>query len=418
MKIHGRFHAKTHLADALKSLATLPKNEGGRISWESGELERGTFEVIYSLTFDPSIDDHVKDGAVWHVLNECARANDFSTKFFQRRLNAFLDEHFRKQPKPLVAISQINARFNAGLPNRIPTPYGPVEIKSSLSKTDRAVIAKLEDYERTRLRFHDDFLYLICRVATADDRSAIDTAYRKIQYALGVLNLATHGFGVSYRSGFPNAPLGEFMLASAICTVDRRQRRFGGYLHENHYPTFWKRNFTAKNGQNAASITKFTTHYVRDLARIDFADRVIQAIVLFQEGLEALHIDAALLKFWTGIEVLCARDEREPSERVVERASSIFSDAKHAAMRLNFLQEFRNKLVHRGDIGDHALLCAQWGSIYLAGVIQFCVFNRFKFRARTQLLDYLSIPLDEGRLVETMLLYRKRLTTLKRRSKR
>src|SRR5215216_2948479 len=32
-----RCHAKDHLADVLKSLATLPKNEGGRISWESSE---------------------------------------------------------------------------------------------------------------------------------------------------------------------------------------------------------------------------------------------------------------------------------------------------------------------------------------------------------------------------------------------
>src|SRR3954466_1838716 len=163
MKASGHVHAKGHLADALKSLATLPKNEDGRISWESSELERGTFEVIYSLTFTPPIDDHVKDGAVWHVLNECARANDFSTKFFMRKVKAFLAAHFSKQPKSLVAISQINANFNAGLPDKLPSPYGPIEIKASLSKIDRTVIDTLEDYERKRLGFNDDFLFLTCR---------------------------------------------------------------------------------------------------------------------------------------------------------------------------------------------------------------------------------------------------------------
>jgi hypothetical protein len=80
--------------------------------------------------------------------------------------------------------------------------------------------------------------------------------------------------------------------------------------------------------------------------------------LLLQEGLETGHVEVALLKFWTGIEVLCAREEREPTERIVERASSIFDDYQHAAMRLSFIQEFRNKIVHRGEAGDHALLCA------------------------------------------------------------
>ena len=418
MKAPVRFHAKAHLADALKSLAALPKNEGGRISWDSSKLERGTFELIYSLTFNPPIDDHVKDGAVWHVLNECARANDFSTTSFQRRLHTFLAAHFSKRPKPLVAISQINAHFSAGLPDKIPCPGSPIEIKASLPKTDRAIIAKLEGYERERLGFHDDFLYLTCRIASTDDRSAIDSAYRKVKYALGVANLITRGFGVSHRSGYPNAPLGQFLSASTICTVDRRQRKLGGYLSENHYPTFWKRNFTVWQRNHGAEISKFAKHYATNITRMDFADRVIQTIVLFQEGLEATHIDIALLKFWTGIELLCAREEREPTEQVVERASSIFTDANHAAMRLNFVQEFRNKIVHRGDVGGHALLCAQWGSIYLAGLIDFCVFNRFKFRTRAQLLDYLSTPVDEARLAETISVYRKRLGTLKRRSSR
>ena len=72
-----------------------------------------------------------------------------------------------------------------------------------------------------------------------------------------------------------------------------------------------------------------------------------------------------------------AREGREPTQRVVERASSIFDDYGYAAMRLNFIQEFRNRVVHRGEAGDHALLCAQYGSAYLAALI------RFSWPART-----------------------------------
>jgi hypothetical protein len=186
--------------------------------------------MIYSLTFKPPIDGHVKDGALWHVLNECARANTFSTAFFLRPLRAFLTVHFSKQPKGLIAaISQVNARASARLPARIPSAFGIIEIKPSLSKIEKAIIDKLEDYERHRLGLHDDFLYVTCRVAATDDRSAIDAAYRNIKFGLGMLNLITRGYGVSDRFGYPDAPIGKFLSASPDLH-DRPRRAEDGRL--------------------------------------------------------------------------------------------------------------------------------------------------------------------------------------------
>jgi hypothetical protein len=105
-------------------------------------------------------------------------------------------------------------------------------------------------------------------------------------------------------------------------------------MSENHYPAFWKRSFSVWQQNNTEEISKFAQHCVSDLARIDFRDKVVQAVVLFQEGLETTHIEVALLKFWTGIEVLCAREEKESTERTVEQASSIFGNQSHAAMRV------------------------------------------------------------------------------------
>jgi len=410
-----KIDATKHLAAALLALSQLPKDENGRISWESNKLEEGAFELIYSLTFKPTIDDHVKDGALWHVLNECARAKNFSTKFFIRRLHAFIAAHFGKQPKVLFAVSQVNCSYNAGLPKKLPSIFGPIEFWQSLSKRDQSVIDKLSPYERSRLGLQDDFLYLTCRVEAADDRSALDIAYRNIKYCFGVLNLLTFGYGVSKRFGFPNAPIGKFLSASTIFTINRRKRAMGGYLSENHFPTFFKRNFSVWQKLEGKQISKFAKYYVSDLAQIDFSEKVVQSVVLFQEGLETAHIDIALLKFWTGIEVLCAREAKESAEKIIERASSIFVDHKHATMRLNFIQEFRNKIVHRGDVGDHSLLCAQWGSLYLSGIINFFMFNKYKLRKHSELLDFLSTPLDRTKLMATMALYRKRLNALKGR---
>lgn len=59
-----QIQAKAHLAEALQSLSRVPKEHEGRIAWNSGALDRGTFEVIYNLTFKPAVEDYVKDGAI------------------------------------------------------------------------------------------------------------------------------------------------------------------------------------------------------------------------------------------------------------------------------------------------------------------------------------------------------------------
>jgi hypothetical protein len=328
-------------------------------------------------------------------------------------LRAFIATHFSKQPKAVIAISQINCSHTAGLPSKLSSVFGPIEFKPTLSKRDQAIIDKLSSRERARLGLQDNFLYLVCKVKSTDERSALDAAYRNIKYCFGVLNLITVGYGVSKRFGFPNAPIGKFLSASTIFTVDHGERELGGYLWENQFPAFFKSNFSVRESLKGDRIRKFARYYVSDLTKLDFGEKIAQSIILFQEGLETAHIDVALLKFWTGIELLCARETRESTEKIIERASSIFVDHKHAAMRLNFIQEFRNKVVHQGDVGDHAILCAQWGSVYLSEIINFFLFNKHKLRRHSELLDYLSTPLDRAELISTMSLYRKRLNTLK-----
>jgi hypothetical protein len=179
-----------------------------------------------------------------------------------------------------------------------------------------------------------------------------------------------------------------------------------------------EKKFSVWQSQDTEAIVKCAKNFASDLSRVDFKDRLVQSVLLFQEGLETTQIEVALLKFWTGIEVLCAREDREPSERIVARASSIFDDHRHATMRLIFIQEFRNKIVHRGDAGDHALLCAQYGSLYLGALIKFFLWNVYKFRKRDIILEFLSLPLDEKKLADSISLQRTRLRAAKRMAAR
>jgi hypothetical protein len=74
--------------------------------------------------------------------------------------------------------------------------------------------------------------------------------------------------------------------------------------------------------------------------------------------------------------------------------------------------------VHRGDAGDHTLLCAQYGSLYLGALIKFFLWNVYKFRRRDLILDFLSLPLDKKKLADSISLRRTRLRAAKRMAAR
>ncbi len=315
----------------------------------------------------------------------------------------------------MVSGSQINCTFQVGLPKRLPSISGHIELTRSLSGPDRAIIDALSTYERQRLGLENDFLYMITPIKAVDQRLALDIAYKNIKYGLGVLHLVSGRFGITKRFGIPHAPLGTFLSASPIFTIDRKRRELGGYLTESYFPVSFKQHFIVRLPIPTEEVTKLCRSYLSDIKKTDFPDKIVQAIILLQEGLETPHIEIALLKFWTGIELLCSRETREPTERVVERASSMFPNPKTAKIRLNFIQEFRNKIVHRGEGGDHSVLCAQWGSVYLLYVIRFFLFNIYRIRRHAQILDYLSTPLEVSKLKEMIYLYRTRLRAVRKR---
>jgi hypothetical protein len=95
-------------------------------------LDRGTFELIYNLTFKPPVDDYDKDGAIWHALSECVRAKDFSVKFFSWKLRLYLEGLLSKQPRSFTAVAQIDAQMGARLwsscAGRSRTFNGPVSV--------------------------------------------------------------------------------------------------------------------------------------------------------------------------------------------------------------------------------------------------------------------------------------------------
>lgn len=386
-------------------------NEQGRVSWPSDKLHSLTFGLIASLKFSPKIDDHLKDQCLWKTVNACAKVPNFSQPYFLRVLRSEIAELNSQKRRTFSVVTQLNVPRDRAFPKSIPSIYGSVEIRRQLRGWELEAAKDWRPEWRDYIDLHENFLLLRSRFKSRSARSAIDLGYRNIQCYIGIMNLASGGYGLSRRIGVPNVPLGKFLNASAYILSDAKDRDFGSWVTESFYPNF---RLLEANSINLEELPPLMTRWLRRIRNTDFEEKITTAIILFQEGLSAAHVEMALLKFWTCIELLCSRDgHRESTEKIIERVSSLFGEQDMAKLRLGFIAESRHSVVHRGESGDHALLCAQWASIYAAQIVGFCVYNVHGLKRRDDVLDYLNTPHSVERLNRVISMHRKRLRIVK-----
>ncbi|MEY9543643.1 hypothetical protein ABIE85_006703 [Bradyrhizobium diazoefficiens] len=388
----------------------------GRIAWPM-EVDQHTFQLIASLSFVPRIVDHEKDGAIWSAINECAKSKKFDEKTFVRHLRTEIVKIRSKPTATHSVLAQINVPKNQKIPKTLSSYYGPMVPQAQILPGQLRILKEEHAFKSRLASFEDDFLFVRAKIKARDGRSALEEGIRSIQFSLGLLNLASQGYGLSKRFGIPSVPLGTYLLSSPVIVVDNDNRKMGGWLSDSSYPRQFKFNFTARR-DDLDDLTTYTKRWMKRINRIDFPDRFATAIVLFQDGLSATQVDVALIKLWTCIELVTSRaDGKEPLERAIERASSIFTPPELTRVRLDFIANSRHAVVHKGESGGHSLLCAQWASIYAGELLRFAAFNRHNLTKYADILDYLSSPISERRLKQNIRMSRLRLRALAQRSK-
>lgn len=404
-----------NIAGILATLSKSFENKDGRISWNMSGLDGRNFGLIASLSFSPTIDDHEKDGAIWRTLNDCATANRFEQEFFIRKLRANVEALRAGPVQSYFVAAQVNVRNYGKLPRSLSSMYCSVAVRRHLSRSVQAKLQSQSGHQRARLHLDSDFLFLVHKGRARHGRGAVEAGYRNLQCCIGILNLSAQGYGISYRSGMPSVPIGSVLLSSAALLIDHKRKTVGDWITDSHYPQTFKHSFIGR--VELQELAPYAKRWVRRIKRTDFADRITTAVVLFQEGISATHIDVALIKLWTCIELLCSRpNAKEPLERAIERAAAIFTDTQEVVGRLKFIAESRHAVVHRGEDASHALLCAQWASIYAAEIIGFCAFNIHEFTRHADILDYLGTPKTPERLKEVIKIHATRLKFLTKRS--
>jgi hypothetical protein len=394
----AKIEPNADIGPLLRSLSRIVTIDGERISWAGSELDSLQFTLLGALRFKQKIDDYNKDGCLWTTLNTCARNNNFSVGFFLQALSKELDQVSAGTSSPYTVISQINFGSFERFPPRMPSIHSSVRFLARLSKSVRSLLEKAEPWEQHRYQLVPNSCFLETTIRSTNKRDAIDKGYENLQFCLGLLNILTHGYGVGRRFGYPAAPLGVFLLRSSSVLVDRSSRELGNWFVEGQFPILYEQQFTAKWFKLDTEVVR-AERRLRQIRATDYKDHIARAIILFQEGLSSNQIDTALLKLWGCIELICSGpNDRDPYDLVVKRAASIFSNVGATEIRLRFIADIRNKVVHRGEIGDHTILCAQWASVFAAQLIEFALMNIHDLRKHQDVLDYLSVTTNQERL--------------------
>ena len=231
-------------------------------------------------------------------------------------------------------------------------------------------------------------------ICARDPNEAFDAGHFKLDLVRSIWNLyLNRQVSTRISSGKPSAvntvllgPVHTLHHASGVLATDT-------ILYEQDYvmPTQnydWTMEFDG--------MSSFFTKVERRLRVNPLKDLVSDALVDYVRALELRDYKQAFLLLWAVLErLLGSSDVVESKKKTISRAAFLFTqDRRYIQSLLERLVEKRNELVHgRKEFGnmEAALHDTRW---VLERVIEFCLENRYGFKTRAELLEFLDLPND------------------------
>lgn len=126
------------------------------------------------------------------------------------------------------------------------------------------------------------------------------------------------------------------------------------------------------------------------------SDDAWEVLAAYSRALDTPGYQAAFVKLWAVLELLCCVENNESHEKIVSRCSFLYSDYQETRLMLNHLRERRNKLIHsmeEEELSSEEKLIYQLNR-YATYVLKQWIYNPFKFLDKNEFKDFLDSPND------------------------
>ncbi len=294
-------------------------------------------------------------------------------------------------------------------------------IASSISLKHFDLI-RARTFENTQLRFYKDFpreirfddnvnlaadhgIQLIpndyCRVVVSvfarEIHEAMESAIRSIDYFRGLWNFALNwNSGIKYSSG-RTKPINPIVIGP-MHTVHQPSGKpaESSYWYEQGFPHVvpppvdlskdWKRVKDRETYARVRIENKSNRRYVSDF------------LIEYARAMDSSDLNSAYVSLWRLLERLTATGENANYDVTVRRASFLWKDRPYQKQFLNYLRQFRNRVIHAGEQDQAVQDAIQPLRFYVETMLRFYVVNPFRLRN----LDEFSHFFDQSNSIQDL----------------
>ena len=240
------------------------------------------------------------------------------------------------------------------------------------------------------------YLGVLARLSARSHYEAADSALDTIDLQRGIWNWYFNRRHFTRMSFGSQKPVNNIVL---------------GPIHTLHHPrgqlateTFWfeqiyrapAKLFDLRRDHD--NMAKFTIAVRKALRRSKYRDDLEKAIITYARALDDCDLQTSFLKLWVVLELLTSTGKDETYASTLKRASFVFMERKYFIQVLRILTDYRNRAVHASiSTGKIETYLYQLKNV-VEVLLEFHLFNRFRFKSLEHASQFLSLPTDKDAL--------------------
>lgn len=399
LKLHGKFQIDP-IISALEQARIVDST--GKVSLQGGAFRDELAVVESAIEFSKELPEIERIRIALSAIFEAGKRK-LTIQSVLREAARLQDKFLRKSAESFVVVTGISVD-----PFCRARSIGTTRIIFRRSKPKRFDQGKIESKFRHYVNSPLPLDYAFTAVATRgrSNEEAFENAINALDLLRGIWNLFLNSGGAPrYTNGRPR-PVNKILLAP-IHTLHLPDGRLVDekFWYDQGYMGAISRASISR--PDLIRLKKFERRVRKRLKDSKDGKWLQDVIVRYCRALDEENFEFAFLKLWTTLEVLTGAGANDTYDTTIKKTANFFQNPDFHSQVLETLRRQRNSLVHRNESPYGLEQVVYRLKQYVESALMICVQNRFGFRSRAELWDFLKLPSDRKTLISKSRLYRK-----------
>ena len=369
----------------------------GKVSFEGFGFTEYTVVLDSMVSLDNSITRYEKTRIVRQAAFSVAKNKKITASDLLKEIGKLEKEYLSQAPQRYLLISTLSInkfiklkrvkindciiKFHANLPKKIIQ-----EIDQKIKKF--ASYSFIGEYPK-------DYIFVKTFATGKSYSQAANKAIESLDVIRGIWNLFYNRGQFRVSSGKKD-PVNNIVFGP-VHTIHFPNGKLAteSWLYETGYLGPLK-SFDMK--KNLSNLYKFEAHARKLLNKNNIRSFVELALRKYTQALDLRDWESSYLRLWGLLEFLTNTNENESHKDTVKRTSFFFQEREYAQQVLNHLRDHRNKAVHTGESNESIETLMYQLKNFVEVVLEFQIFNRFKFSNRKEFTQFMTLPTDPHEL--------------------